>query len=78
MDYEPSAEYNQNIYQGITETVYVEDIVRTWYNEISHYSFNDPFISARTQHFAQMIWKSTREIGVGMIIRYYIYKIKVM
>ena len=37
-----------------------------WYDEIRNYNFADPSKSGYTGHFEQVVWASTREIGVGV------------
>ena len=37
-----------------------------WYDEIKHYNFDDPEKSGYTGHFENLIWASTRELGVGV------------
>ncbi|XP_065673406.1 Golgi-associated plant pathogenesis-related protein 1 [Hydra vulgaris] len=45
-----------------------EDAVNLWYNEIKDWNFKanpETQASPKTEHFAQVIWKSTSELGVG-------------
>lgn len=44
-----------------------EEVCDSWYNEIKLYEFGqDPPDSANVQHFTQMVWRITTELGVGM------------
>lgn len=40
-----------------------------WYNEIENYNFSRPGFASNTGHFTQMIWASTKEIGIGRAIK---------
>jgi uncharacterized protein YkwD len=37
-----------------------------WYNEISSYNFNNPGFSSGTGHFTQVVWKNSKEFGIGL------------
>ena len=41
-------------------------VVDQWYNEIHHYNFTKPGFQARTGHFTQVVWKASKELGVGI------------
>lgn len=43
-----------------------DDAVDSWYSEIKDYNFNGGGFSSGTGHFTQVVWKSSRELGVGM------------
>ena len=36
-----------------------------WYNEIKVYDFNNPSFSQDTGHFTQVVWKASKEFGIG-------------
>ena len=40
--------------------------VRTWYNEVVDYDFNNPGYSPSTGHFSQVIWKNSIYLGIGI------------
>ena len=37
-----------------------------WYNEIKSYDFNHPGFSQKTGHFTQVVWKDSKEFGIGL------------
>ena len=56
--------YGENI--DIIPPIHGRDIVDYWYNAISLYNFQTPRSSPRINQFTQLVWKSSREIGVGV------------
>uniref|UniRef100_A0AC34RIY1 SCP domain-containing protein n=1 Tax=Panagrolaimus sp. JU765 TaxID=591449 RepID=A0AC34RIY1_9BILA len=42
-----------------------QEIVDYWYNEHKKYEFETPGWQTGTNYFTQIIWRSTKEIGVG-------------
>ncbi|XP_066524864.1 GLI pathogenesis-related 2 [Hoplias malabaricus] len=42
------------------------EAVESWYSEIKDYNFSKPGHQPKTGHFTQVVWKETKEIGVGM------------
>jgi hypothetical protein len=43
-----------------------EAVVDRWYSEIQNYNFNKPGFHTRTGHFTQLVWKSSKELGMGI------------
>ncbi|XP_028513433.1 Golgi-associated plant pathogenesis-related protein 1 [Exaiptasia diaphana] len=39
---------------------------KDWYDEVKYYSYSRPGFSGKTGHFTQVVWKSTRRLGVGI------------
>ena len=37
-----------------------------WYNEIKSYDFNHPGFNMNTGHFTQVVWKDSKEFGIGL------------
>lgn len=46
--------------------VHGKDAVDAWYNEISQHVFYREPSSMSTGHFTQVVWKDSRQLGVGM------------
>ena len=42
-----------------------EEATKIWYNQGSNYSFADPRLNSNTDSFTQVIWKGTRDVGMG-------------
>lgn len=68
--------YGENIAMGYSSSGYdfnnsdrngfVLDATSRWYNEVDLYDFAKPGWSNTTGHFTQLVWTSTREIGIGV------------
>lgn len=59
--------YMQWISKGLVP-VSVRVAMKSWYDEIDLYSFKNPGYSEETGHFTQMVWRSTKKLGVGMAV----------
>ncbi|RVE68707.1 hypothetical protein OJAV_G00094300 [Oryzias javanicus] len=47
-------------------TITGKDAVGSWYSEIKDYNFEKPGFTSGTGHFTQVVWKNSKELGVGM------------
>uniref|UniRef100_A0A0N5ALB9 SCP domain-containing protein n=1 Tax=Syphacia muris TaxID=451379 RepID=A0A0N5ALB9_9BILA len=54
--------YGENLYAGSDS----DKAVKTWYNEKNKYDYSRPGFSSATGHFTQLVWKSSKKIGIGM------------
>ena len=43
-----------------------ETVVERWYSEIQNYNFDKPDFHTGTGHFTQLVWKSSKELSIGM------------
>ncbi|XP_067868879.1 GLI pathogenesis-related 2 [Heterodontus francisci] len=43
-----------------------QEVVDNWYNEIKRYDFSSPGFQKNCGHFTQLIWRESKEIGVGL------------
>uniref|UniRef100_A0A1Q3FQL7 Putative cysteine-rich secretory protein-2 n=1 Tax=Culex tarsalis TaxID=7177 RepID=A0A1Q3FQL7_CULTA len=69
MQHRSNNRYGENLYACFGKAnVTGEDAVRSWYDEIKYYKFGQPSPGNFSQvgHFTQVVWKESRELGVGM------------
>ena len=57
--------YGENLAAGTSGTLDAEDVVKMWYDEVSHYRFPNGGFSAQTGHFTQVVWRGTARVGCG-------------
>lgn len=67
----PSTKYGENIYcmwsSDRNASPNPRDVCKAWYDEIRDYSFgNESRGRATTGHFTQVVWKSSKKLGVGL------------
>ncbi|XP_075041580.1 uncharacterized protein LOC142101202 isoform X2 [Mixophyes fleayi] len=51
---------------GPSITVTGQEVADSWYKEEKNYNFSKPGHQPDTGHFTQMVWKSSKEVGVGV------------
>ncbi|XP_051892721.1 LOW QUALITY PROTEIN: uncharacterized protein glipr2 [Pristis pectinata] len=61
--------YGENIWyqQGpVGLQVTGQEVVDSWYNEIKDYDFSSPGFQKNCGHFTQLVWRDSKEMGVGL------------
>ncbi len=58
--------YGENIYATTSRSVTGIDPVSSFYSEIKYFRYRAPGFSKATGHFTQVVWKSSKSIGVGV------------
>ena len=43
----------------------VQEATKRWYNQGQHFSFSSPQVDKDTSSFTQVIWKKSKQIGIG-------------
>ena len=57
--------YGQTLYYGDSGTDAARISVQAWYNQIIYFDFQKPLITDQNSYFIQLVWRSTKEVGVG-------------
>ncbi|XP_019932531.3 Golgi-associated plant pathogenesis-related protein 1 [Aedes albopictus] len=68
MQHRSNNRYGENLYACFGKpNLTGEEVVRSWYDEIKDYRFGEvnPNNFSKVGHFTQVVWKNTKELGVG-------------
>lgn len=57
--------YGENIFYTSGTEIQGHEPVEYWYQGLEDYNFEKPGFSPRTSSFTQVIWKSSKQMGVG-------------
>ena len=49
-----------------TQSASARQATEMWYNEVKKYDYNRPGFSMATGHFTQVVWKNSRQFGIGV------------
>ncbi|XP_063065990.1 GLI pathogenesis-related 2 [Engraulis encrasicolus] len=69
MQHSDAEDYGENLYyswSSAPKSVDGKDAVENWYSEIKDYNFKRPGFQSGTGHFTQVVWKGSKEVGVGL------------
>lgn len=61
--------YGENVWAktgGPSTTLTGQEVADAWYKEEKNYDFSEGGHQPDTGHFTQMVWRSSKEVGVGM------------
>lgn len=69
--YRPNSNYGENIYclwsSDRNAKANPKNVCRSWYDEMREFNFGvEPKGMFKAGHFSQMVWKSSKELGVGV------------
>lgn len=68
LDHSKECPYGQNAFAATSKTpIHAEQVVDFWYKEISKHNFKEGKFSPKSGHFTQVIWKNTKDLGVGYL-----------
>ncbi|CAF4260693.1 unnamed protein product, partial [Rotaria sp. Silwood2] len=51
---------------GAIRTINGSTPINSWYSEITSYNYSAPGFSSSTGHFTQVIWKGSKQLGIGI------------
>jgi uncharacterized protein YkwD len=60
-----TAGLGENLWAGTAGAFTVEQVVGSWYDEVTKYRFDRPGFSMTTGHFTQLVWTGSARIGCG-------------
>lgn len=69
--YRQNSQYGENLYclwsSDRDATPNARDVCKSWYEEVKQYTWNtEPRVSFKAGQFTQMVWKSSKELGIGV------------
>ncbi|XP_071948293.1 uncharacterized protein [Antedon mediterranea] len=71
LEHSNNHEYGENVgmhYSSATTEYSGTEATNQWYSEVSKYDFCDPRFKSGIGHFTQVVWKGSKELGVGKAI----------
>lgn len=55
----------ENVFMVFGREIDGSDAVNSWYSEVKDYSFSKSGYQSNTGHFTQVVWKGSKELGIG-------------
>ena len=55
----------ENVFMVFGREIDGADAVNSWYSEVKNYDFCKPGFQSNTGHFTQVVWKGSKELGIG-------------
>ncbi|XP_033096957.1 uncharacterized protein LOC117101177 [Anneissia japonica] len=71
LEHSTNQEYGENVgmhYSSATTEYSGTEATNRWYSEVSKYDFSDPRFKSGIGHFTQMVWKNSKQFGIGKAI----------
>lgn len=65
----PNNKFGENLFYSSGLNITGDTCVKAWYIEIRKYNANKPVYNQATRNFTQLIWKDTKELGIGVAFR---------
>lgn len=70
LQHRANSNYGENIFcvysSDYSHTPSARDAIKEWYDESKRHSYGVEKVNMATLHFTQVVWKASREVGVGM------------
>lgn len=55
----------ENVFMVFGREIDGNDAVNSWYSEVKDYNFSKSGYQSNTGHFTQVVWKGSKELGIG-------------
>ncbi|XP_015790486.1 protein PRY2 [Tetranychus urticae] len=68
LSHRPKNEFGENVFWTSLTAVNGDKPVESWYSEISKYNWDKAAFVSGTGHFTQVVWKGSKEIGIGKAV----------
>ncbi|XP_014261579.1 uncharacterized protein LOC106673807 isoform X2 [Cimex lectularius] len=66
LDSKNDSEYGENLFwTSASRQCAAKDACASWYNEVKHFKYGVEPKALNAGHFTQMVWRETKELGVG-------------
>ncbi|XP_056637489.1 uncharacterized protein LOC130445698 isoform X1 [Diorhabda sublineata] len=70
LQHRANSNYGENIFSvyssDYSHTPTPRDAIKEWYDEVKRHTFGVERVNQSTLHFTQVIWKDSKELGIGM------------